>query len=87
MLAGIGPFGPMELIVILLILVMVFGATRLVDIGGSLGKGIREFRRNVKDSASEDVRAPGTCPNCGRENENEAKFCAECGTELRAPVG
>jgi TatA/E family protein of Tat protein translocase len=27
---------------------MLFGATRLADIGGSLGKGIREFRKNVQ---------------------------------------
>ncbi|HLF70941.1 MAG TPA: twin-arginine translocase TatA/TatE family subunit [Dehalococcoidia bacterium] len=49
-LAG-GPFGlgPVELVVILLVLVMLFGATRLADLGGSLGKGIREFKKNVQD--------------------------------------
>ena len=52
-----GPFGlgPMELVIILLVLVMLFGATRLADIGGSLGKGIKEFRKNVRDDG-EDVQ-------------------------------
>jgi len=39
----------MELVIILLVMVMLFGATRLADLGGSLGKGIKEFRQNIKD--------------------------------------
>ncbi|MPZ48237.1 MAG: twin-arginine translocase TatA/TatE family subunit [Dehalococcoidia bacterium] len=56
MLLAVGPFGlgPMELVIILLVLVMLFGATRLADLGGSLGKGIREFRRNVQSDDDED---------------------------------
>ncbi|MBT4074516.1 MAG: twin-arginine translocase TatA/TatE family subunit [Chloroflexi bacterium] len=38
--------GP-ELIIILLIVVIVFGIGRLPEVGGGLGKGIREFRRSV----------------------------------------
>ena len=55
MVLAVGPFGlgPLELVVILLVLVMVFGATRITDIGGSLGKGIREFKKNVKDEEEE----------------------------------
>ena len=55
MALAVGPFGlgPLELVVILVILVMLFGASRLTDIGGSLGKGIREFRKNVKDDEEE----------------------------------
>jgi sec-independent protein translocase protein TatA len=54
-LAG-GPFGlgPLELVIILLVLVMLFGATRLGELGGSLGKGIREFKRNVKDDEEDE---------------------------------
>jgi sec-independent protein translocase protein TatA len=86
MLAGIGPFGPMELLIILGILVLLFGATRLTDLGGSLGKGIREFRRNVKDEAEPEPARSPNCPSCGRENEQEASFCSECGADLRAAV-
>ena len=37
--------GPTELIIILVIIIIIFGVGRLGEIGGALGKGIREFRR------------------------------------------
>jgi sec-independent protein translocase protein TatA len=60
MLAAAGPFGlgPMELVIILLVLVMLFGATRLKDLGGSLGQGIKEFRSAVKDEEEEAPPPP-----------------------------
>lgn len=36
-----------ELVIILVIVVLVFGASRLSGIGGALGKGIREFRKGI----------------------------------------
>ena len=51
--------GVTELLVIMLILLLVFGAKRLPEIGSSMGKGIKEFKksiREVKDSVeSSDV--------------------------------
>lgn len=41
--------GPTELIIILLIAVLLFGVGRLGRLGGELGKGIREFRRGIRD--------------------------------------
>ena len=46
-------FGPEKLIFILLILILVFGAKRLPEIGQSLGKGIREFKKSVKGDFDE----------------------------------
>ncbi|MFQ5860732.1 MAG: twin-arginine translocase TatA/TatE family subunit [Dehalococcoidia bacterium] len=37
--------GPLELILILAIILIIFGAGRLPEIGNALGKGIRAFRR------------------------------------------
>jgi len=37
--------GAPELLIILLIVVLIFGAGRLAEIGGALGRGILEFRR------------------------------------------
>ena len=80
-----GPFGlgPMELVIILLVLVMLFGATRLADIGGSLGKGIREFRKEV--STDDDVAEaesteaePQASTNGGVETVSAVK-CPSCG--------
>jgi sec-independent protein translocase protein TatA len=41
--------GPLELVIILAIVVVLFGATRIGDIGKGIGRGIREFRREVHD--------------------------------------
>ena len=64
MLAAAGPFGlgPMELVIILLVLVMLFGATRLKDLGGSLGQGIKEFRSAVKDEEETPQHTATTPP-------------------------
>ena len=44
-----GPIGIWELLIILFIIVLIFGATRLPQIGGGLGKGIRNFKDSLKD--------------------------------------
>ena len=43
-------FGAPELLIILAIVVVLFGATRIGDIGKGIGRGIREFRRELKES-------------------------------------
>ncbi|MBI4506863.1 MAG: twin-arginine translocase TatA/TatE family subunit [Chloroflexi bacterium] len=48
--------GPWELGLVLVIVVIIFGVGKLPDLGGAVGRGIREFRRS---SAGEDAeRAP-----------------------------
>ena len=42
--------GVPELVIILVIVLIIFGAGKLADIGGALGKGIREFRKASKDA-------------------------------------
>ena len=39
--------GPFEFIVILVIFMIFFGAGKLGDLGGALGRGIQEFKRNA----------------------------------------
>ncbi|MDH3290781.1 MAG: twin-arginine translocase TatA/TatE family subunit [Gemmatimonadota bacterium] len=41
--------GMTELLVVLLVVLLVFGAKRLPEIGSSMGKGIREFKKSIKD--------------------------------------
>ena len=41
--------GPMELFIILVIVLVLFGAKRVPEIGSSIGKGIREFKRSMSD--------------------------------------
>ena len=40
--------GPWELIIILLIVVMIFGAKRIPEIMGGIGKGIKTFKRSME---------------------------------------
>jgi sec-independent protein translocase protein TatA len=44
-----GEIGPEKILLLLLIVLLLFGAKRLPEIGQSLGKGIREFKRSVSD--------------------------------------
>jgi sec-independent protein translocase protein TatA len=41
--------GMPEILIILLIVLLVFGAKRLPEMGSALGKGIREFKRSIKE--------------------------------------
>jgi sec-independent protein translocase protein TatA len=53
--------GPFELIIILVIVIIIFGVGRLPEIGGAVGKAIREFRTSSddpkKDQKSEEAVA------------------------------
>ena len=44
-----------ELIVVLVIVLVIFGAGRLPEVMGSLGKGVQMFRRGLKDPPEIDV--------------------------------
>ena len=48
------PFHPVWLLVILAIILIVFGPSRLPELGSSLGRGVREFRK-ASDQLKEDV--------------------------------
>ncbi len=50
--AGIGGLGPWELIIVLVIVMIVFGAGKLPTIGNSLGEAIRNFKKAVKEPSS-----------------------------------
>jgi sec-independent protein translocase protein TatA len=52
--------GPTEMIFIMVVLLLIFGAKRLPELGSGLGKGIREFKRSMKDINSEIERATDT---------------------------
>ncbi len=52
-----GNLGPGELLIILLIAVVVFGAGKFADIGKGLGQGIRNFKKGMRDSEDDDREA------------------------------
>jgi sec-independent protein translocase protein TatA len=58
---GLGGLGMWEMIMIFLVVLLLFGAKRLPEIGSSLGKGIREFKGSIKEIEKE-VKAVGEEP-------------------------
>ena len=54
-----------HILILLLVLVLVFGAKRIPEIGSSLGQGIKEFKRSLKDATSDD---PPIAPRSAAEN-------------------
>ena len=65
---GLGGFGMGEMIFIFLIVLLLFGAKRLPEIGSSLGKGIREFKSSVRDIERE-LTVPEKTNQIHRTNE------------------
>ena len=49
-------FGWPELLIILAVLALVFGVGKLADVGGVLGRSIREFRREVREGQEEEQK-------------------------------
>ena len=47
--------GTTELIIILILVLVIFGAGKLPQVGGALGKGLRNFKSGIKDSDQEDA--------------------------------
>src|SRR5512141_676606 len=67
--------GMPELIVMLIIAVLIFGASRLPELGSSLGKAIKGFKEasekrepdEAESKGGVDGKSPKICPQCGRE--------------------
>jgi sec-independent protein translocase protein TatA len=49
---------PTHLIVLLLVILIIFGPSRLGDVGGALGKGIRDFKRAINEPENIAATAP-----------------------------
>jgi sec-independent protein translocase protein TatA len=59
-----GNLGFTEIMIILVVVLLVFGAKRLPEMGASIGKGLREFKRSLTDTQDAITRTdePGTLP-------------------------
>jgi sec-independent protein translocase protein TatA len=75
--------GMTEMLVILLILLLVFGAKRLPEMGAGMGKGIREFKKSLKevkssiDEADDDVPTSRRIDAAPSSNDGEPKKLSE----------
>ena len=80
--------GPTELIVILMLAIVLFGAGKVGELGGALGKSIREFRRAANEEGPSSTRAASGveedakhCTNCGSVVDKTDRFCRACGAK------
>jgi sec-independent protein translocase protein TatA len=71
----LGNIGPLEIIVVLIIALVVFGPKRLPELGRSLGKGIREFRGSVSGEGDDEDERPA--PPAGIEAGESKSAAAE----------
>ena len=60
-----GNLGFPELVIIMVVILLLFGAKRIPEIAGSMGKGIREFKKNIND-ATREVTAETSTDNQNR---------------------
>jgi sec-independent protein translocase protein TatA len=73
----LGNIGPLEIIIVLIIALVVFGPKRLPELGSGLGRGMREFKETVtgeKKDGIDDVKAISATqatatPTAERESE------------------
>ncbi len=75
---GIGPIGPFEGMIILAVVVLIFGVGKLGDVGGALGRSVREFRKAAQESddpeelvsasSAEESDAAASAPSDSKSN-------------------
>jgi sec-independent protein translocase protein TatA len=94
-----GNLGAPEIILIILVILIFFGARKIPEIAQGLGKGIREFRkasRDIQDEFEKEIKAgpeatlkgggkSTACYYCRAQVAENAKFCASCGKSLESP--
>jgi sec-independent protein translocase protein TatA len=92
LLAGIGPLGIPELIIIAFIVLLIFGVGRLPEVFGGLGKGIKEFRKNAADDSPDSPPQDTSTAPAGATGADMSVpaadvaatatvFCTECGAK------
>ncbi len=87
-----GALQPIHLLLILVIVLIVFGAGKLPDTFRDIGRGVRSLRDEAagkgaagtapSGDASVAPKAAVTCKSCGTVAAAGATFCAECGKAL-----
>ena len=64
--------GPTELIIILVIVMMIFGVGKLPQVGQTLGKAMREFRKSQNEDEVSEPTTPAVAETASPESEEKA---------------
>ena len=80
-----GTLEPWHVIVIVFIALLVFGPGKIPELGGTLGRSVRDFRDAVDGKESRPTPMPSrTCTNCRSAIPDKAKSCPGCGLEAES---
>ncbi len=80
--------GPLEIGLIVVAVVLIFGVGKLGQIGGALGKSIREFRRekdrtdDLPQSTTIESKGEKTLIQSAAASPKREKFCPNCGEKI-----
>lgn len=79
-----GLLQPTHLVLILGIALIVFGPGKVGELGGQLGRGVREFRQMAEGRPTTQPVAAGAgrCGGCGEAIVSGGAFCAGCGAKV-----
>ncbi len=70
--------GPGEVLLLLAVLLLLFGAKKLPELARSMGQASKEFRKGIRDGSEEKASVEGPCPFCGTEVPAGSEFCPGC---------
>jgi sec-independent protein translocase protein TatA len=79
----VGNLGFTEILIILLVVLLLFGAKRLPEVGASIGKGIREFKRSLSDTQEAIMGNEESRPLPPRQPEDTAQETKSAGEPKR----
>ena len=68
-----GRIGTFEIILIILVIILLFGARRIPELMRSLGSGVREFKKGSKGEMGEDDAKAAKPPDSEKTAEEEKK--------------
>jgi sec-independent protein translocase protein TatA len=83
---------PIHILIIILVAILIFGASRLPEIGRGMGRAISEFRKGTKEMTENIVEEAKKSPDTAGPNPNppapapppspvaRGNFCNQCGT-------
>ena len=78
LIPGIPTLGPMELIIALVVILLLFGAKRIPELARGLGSGVREFKAGTKEGQLEDKK--------DKQNKDEEGVTSETKTDDEAKL-
>jgi sec-independent protein translocase protein TatA len=79
----LGNLGFPEILIIMVIVLLLFGAKRIPEIAGSMGKGIKEFKKNINEATNEINDSPKYEPRLTQAELDQRRSTSQAQDEVR----